>query len=199
MNKIITTLIAILVIMGAMILGVALYLPKNEDEEPTTVEKISEENIVDDCTDEYDEIQNKLIETNSQEEKISPNASITLNKYYTKCGHTSSKYMEVPEELVNKTKAELQEKYAGWEISKFTDSEIVLEKEEPGECGEHFIVREDNGKITIYEVLADGTEREYERTEIATEYLTETDKNNIKKGIIVNGKQDLNQLIEDFE
>lgn len=198
MNKVIITLISILVIIGAIIFGVALYTPKKE-EAPTTVERIAEENIVDDCTDEYDEIQNQMIETNAQEEKISPNASMTLNRYYTKCGHTASEYLEVPEELVNKTKNELQEKYAGWKVSKFTDSEIVLEKEENGECGEHYIVREDEGKVTIYEVLSDGTEKEYERTEIATEYLTETDKSNMEKGIIVNGKQNLNQLIEDFE
>ena len=43
------------------------------------------------------------------------------------------------------------------------------------------------------------SEKEYEETDIYTEYLTETDKNNIQKGIYVNGKQNLNQLIEDFE
>ena len=36
-------------------------------------------------------------------------------------------------------------------------------------------------------------------TDIATEYLTDTDKVEMEKGIEVNGKQNLNQLIEDFE
>ena len=74
-----------------------------------------------------------------------------------------------------------------------------MSKEEEGECGEHYIVRENNGKVTIYEILEDGSEKEYEITDIGTEYLTETDKINMQNGIRVNGKQALNQLIEDFE
>ena len=51
----------------------------------------------------------------------------------------------------------------------------------------------------IYNVQKDGTETEYEVTGITTQYLTDTDKINMEKGIEVNGKQNLNQLIEDFE
>ncbi len=36
-------------------------------------------------------------------------------------------------------------------------------------------------------------------TDIATEYLTDTDKIKMEKGIRVNGKQNLNQLIKDYE
>ena len=43
------------------------------------------------------------------------------------------------------------------------------------------------------------SEKEYEVTDISTEYITDTDKINMKNGIKVNGKQELNQLIEDFE
>ena len=53
--------------------------------------------------------------------------------------------------------------------------------------------------IVIYKLLEDGTEKEYEVTDISTEYITDTDKINMKNGIKVNGKQELNQLIEDFE
>ena len=37
------------------------------------------------------------------------------------------------------------------------------------------------------------------KTDISIEYLTESDKINMKDGIRVNSKQELNQLIEDFE
>ena len=53
--------------------------------------------------------------------------------------------------------------------------------------------------VTIYQVLEDGIEQELETTGITTEYLPDTDKINMKNGIQVNGKQELNQLIEDFE
>lgn len=62
-----------------------------------------------------------------------------------------------------------------------------------------YIIKDNDGKVTIYEILEDGSNKEYEVTDISTEYLPETDKMNIKNGIQVNGKQNLNQLIEDFE
>lgn len=197
MNKTIMTIIAIIVIIGAIIIGVQICKPNKEQEDIIT--KVSDEKIEDDCTDEYQEIQEEMLQANSTEEKISPNCFITMKKTYNKCGHTTSEYIAIPKELVNKTKEDLEEKYTGWTIDKFSDTQIVISKKEEGECGEHYIVKDKDGKVVIYKLLEDGTENEYEVTDISTEYITDTDKINMKNGIKVNGKQELNQLIEDFE
>lgn len=197
MNKTIMTIIAIIVIIGAIIIGVQICKPNKEQEDIIT--KVSDEKIEDDCTDQYQEIQEEMLQANSTEEKISPNCFITMKKTYNKCGHTTSEYIAIPKELVNKTKEDLEEKYAGWTIDKFSDTQIVISKKEEGECGEHYIVKDKDGKVVIYKLLEDGTENEYEVTDISTEYITDTDKINMKNGIKVNGKQELNQLIEDFE
>ena len=197
MNKTIMSIIAIIVIIGAIIIGVQICKPNKEQEDIIT--KVSDEKIEDDCTDEYQEIQEEMLQANSTEEKISPNCFITMKKTYNKCGHTTSEYIAIPKELVNKTKEDLEEKYVGWTIDKFSDTQIVISKEEEGECGEHYIVKDKEGKVVIYKLLEDGTENEYEVTDISTEYITDTDKINMKNGIKVNGKQELNQLIEDFE
>ena len=197
MNKTIMSIIAIIVIIGAIIIGVQICKPNKEQEDIIT--KVSDEKIEDDCTDEYQEIQEEMLQANSTEEKISPNCFITMKKTYNKCGHTTSEYIAIPKELVNKTKEDLKEKYAGWTIDKFSDTQIVISKKEEGECGEHYIVKDKEGKVVIYKLSEDGTENEYEVTDISTEYITDTDKINMKNGIKVNGKQELNQLIEDFE
>ena len=202
MNKTIMSIIAIIVIIGAIIIGVQICKPNKEQEDIIT--KVSDEKIEDDCTDEYQEIQEEMLQANSTEEKISPNCFITMKKTYNKCGHTTSEYIAIPKELVNKTKEDLKEKYAGWTIDKFSDTQIVISKKEEGECGEHYIVKDKEGNaLEAFRhrigLLEDGTEKEYEVTDISTEYITDTDKINMKNGIKVNGKQELNQLIEDFE
>ena len=200
MNKIILVMISIIVILGAMITAVVIYTPKEAQKETETeVTEISEEEILDECTDEYEAMQNELIATTVEEEKISPNAFLTKKITYTGCGHTTSQYSEIPEEMVNLTKTGLQEKYPEWTVEKFSDTEIILSKEEAGECGEHFVIRDEEGVIVIYEILENGTEKEYEKTDISTEYITETDKINLQNGVYINGKQELNQFIEDFE
>ncbi len=84
-------------------------------------------------------------------------------------------------------------------MESFASNEVILYQEKQGNCGEHYMVKDKEGQVAIYQVLEDGTEKELEVTGITTEYLPETDKINMKNGIEVNGKQDLNQLIEDYE
>lgn len=200
MKRVIVALVCGIVIVGAIFTAVLLKNNNTKEAKEEQVTKLAEENIVDDCTDEYEQLeQQNMLTVNSEEEKISPNCSFTLETYYKKCDHTISQYIELPKSLVNKTKNELEDMYLDWEVKKFSSNEIILYKESELECGEHYMVREKDGRITVYRIAEDGTEEEYEQLEISTEYLTETDKINIQNGIQINGKQDLNQFIEDFE
>ena len=199
MNKTIIILLSVIILITAIITGGIIYNSRENEMSEEIITKVAEENIVDECTDEYQQMQDEILETNAEEEKISPNCFIIFKTFYKQCGHETSQHLEIPEELVNKTKEELEEKYNEWNIEKFSDTEIILSKDEEGRCREHYIVRDNNGKVTIYEILEDGSEKEYEVTDISTEYLTDTDKINMEKGIEVYGKQNLNQLIEDFE
>ena len=101
--------------------------------------------------------------------------------------------------LVNKTEEDLKREYPYWQIEKYSSNEIILYKEFNSNCGQHFLVKGDEGKITVYKVNENGEEEVYEKTEISVEYLSETDKIKIMEGIKVNGIEELNQLLEDFE
>ncbi len=102
-------------------------------------------------------------------------------------------------EIVNKTKDEIQGVYSAWYIDKFSNNEIIISRSFESQCGEHYVVRDKNGKVAIYLLSGDGTESELQETQIATEFLTETDKIELQNGIRANGKQELNQVIENFE
>lgn len=189
----------IIVIMIGIVTGIILYNTKQKDKNDNNmieneINKISEK-LTDDCINEYiDEI-----ETNSNEEKISPNCLLILKRYYDECQHTINEYVDIPQDLVNGTEYDLKKEYPYWEIEKFSSTEIVLYKEFNSNCGQHFILKEDNGKITVYKINENSEEEVYEKTEISLEYLSETDKIKIKDGIKVNGIEELNQLLEDFE
>lgn len=161
--------------------------------------KVSEV-ILDDCTDEYEIMQEEVSKANSNnEEKVSPNCKLILTRYYKECKDSINEYLQVPEPLVNCTKNELQEQYKEWKIKEFTTNQVVLYKEFEGNCGEHYILKNDAGKISIYKLLENGKESLYEKTNIYIEYLPEKDKIAIEDGLRVNGKEKLNKLIESFE
>lgn len=193
MNKVIITILSIIVLMISILVGIQVFKTQNNNITEHQIAQISEE-IEDDCTEEWKELyeQNTMnLQVNTQENiRLSPNCSFTFQTHYTGCGHTSRKYMNIPQQLVNKTEEELQELYNEWKIKTFTTNEVILEKEETGECGEHYVLRDVDGKIVIY-VIKDGKEEEYEKTEISTDYLTETDKITMKEGLKVNRKREL--------
>ena len=200
MKRVIITMISIVVVIGAIVTAIAIRSEKKQEEPQTIVTEVAEEEILDDCTDEYEQMQNQnLLETNSDEEKISPNCSFTIRTYYKGCGHITTEYNNIPDELVNKTETELNEMYPEYMVETFKSNEVIVYVEQEGECGEHYLVKDLDGKVVIYEKLSDGTERLLEETSITTDYLPETDKIQMKNGIEVNGKQELNQLIEDYE
>ena len=196
-------LVVAIIIIG-IIAGLAIY-NKNEKSQNNIIEneinKVSEK-ITDECTEEYEELERQAkldIETNSSEEKISPNCLITLKRYYNECQHTINEYIDIPQNLVNGTEEDLKKEYSNWEIQKYSSNEIILYREFDSNCGQHFILKNDNGKITIYKINEEMQEEVYEKTEISVEYLTETDKVEIQNGIRVNGVEELNQLLENFE
>ncbi len=200
MNRIIVILATILVIIGAVIVGVMIFNQEGDSQQNTIVEDISEkENTVNEVENVINNTETNFIETNSSEERISPNAFITFKQTYKECGHTTSEFVEVPQEFVNLSEEELKEKYTDWTVEKFSDTDIVLSKEVEGSCDEHYVVRDVDGTVIVYKILENGSEEEYMVTDIATEYLTDTDKIEIEEGIKINGKQNLNQLLEDYE
>ena len=191
--------IAIIFVTIAIILCVYILFDKKEigEEEIDNNVYISEV-IEDECTEEYEQYKNATTVA-ATEEKLTANAILILKKYYQNCEHTINEYVELPQELVNMTEKEVQSEFADWEVIGFEKGKLTLYKEFNDVCGEHFKLKVEDGKVVIYIVNTDGSESLYEKTNISSEYLTETDLINIQEGLEIYGKEELNQLIEDFE
>ena len=194
--KIIIPIILSIIII-AIITNIIIYNKKDENKIPESNTYVSEV-IEDECTEEYINEQNTTTVV-STEEKVAANAILILKKYYTKCEHTVNEYVELPQELVNMTKKDVEAYYSDWKVIGFEQGKITLYKEFNDTCGEHFKLKIEDGKVVVYIVNKDGTESIYEKTSIPSEYLTETDLINMQNGLEVYGKEELNQIIEDFE
>lgn len=196
-NKTMMIIVAILLSISTIYIIYAIFRDEDVYENGEKNTKISEV-IEDECTEEYVE-QEEIENVSSVEEKVSANAILVLKKYYTKCEHTLNEYVELPQELVNMTEEEVKEQYPDWEVIGFTPEQIILYKEFEDVCGEHFKLKVEDGKVSVYIVNSDGTESLYEKTDISSEYLTETDLINMENGLEIYGKEELNKIIEDFE
>lgn len=194
--KIIISIILSIIII-AIITNIIIYNKKDGNKIPESNTYVSEV-IEDECTEEYINEQNTTTVV-STEEKVAANTILILKKYYTKCEHTVNEYVELPQELVNMTKKDVEAYYSDWKVIGFEQGKITLYKEFDDTCGEHFKLKIEDGKVVVYIVNKDGTESIYEKTSIPSEYLTETDLINMQNGLEIYGKEELNQIIEDFE
>lgn len=193
----------IIIILIGIILGflTGLYLYKiNHIDTSELKQKIAI--IEDECTEIAELEENgelDLVRTNSGEEKASPNCILTLKTYYNVCGHLIEKKENIKKTEVNMTEEELKNKFQEWEVQKFTSTEIILYKEVNEFCDEHFLLKEQDGYITIFKLNQDNSAEFFQTTEIPTEYLTEEDLTKIKQGITVYTEKELNKTLEDFE
>lgn len=193
------TIIIIGIILG-FLTGIYLYKINQVDDNRQT-QKIAEE-IEDECTEIAkldDDGLLDLVRTNNEEKKISPNCVLTLKIYYEVCGHLIEKKENIKETEVNMTEEQLKEKFNEWEIQKFASTEIVLYKQVGEFCNEHYLLKEKDGYIAIYQLDKDNNQSLIEITDISTEYLAKEDLENIRNGITIYTKKELNSVIEDFE
>ncbi len=194
------TIIAIVIvgIILGFLTGIYLYRINKMDDEQEYIAKT----IEDECTaiGELDEEElANLIQTNNEEEKTSPNCIITLKVYHEACQHLIEKRQNIEEAEVNMTEEELKERFSDWEVQKFTPTEIVLYKEVNEFCNEHYLLKEEDGYITIYKLDENENAEFFDTTEIPTEYLAEEDLEQIRNGIKVYTQKELNKTLEDFE
>lgn len=188
--------ILIIGLAASFILGLYLHKLNKIDEQiafEAEYRKMETENII-------KEAESILKETSSGENKTSPNTRLIEKIYYNDCGHLVETENNMKKEFINKTEAEFQIEYIGWEIQKFTSSEVVVYKEVNDFCQEHYILKDAEGEIVVYALDKYDNEKEIIReTGIQTKYLSEVDIENLKNGIKVCGNKELNQLLEDFE
>lgn len=181
----------------AILIGWYMYRINNISE--NEAQQLAQKPIIkieDECT-EFAKFES--IQTNANNEKISPNANLIVQKYYKDCFHTTKDYVELPKELVNMTEDELKEYYGNWTVKEFSKDTITLYKEFNGICNQHYVLREKDGYVAIFTIDEEDIEHYIKSTGIAIQYLSEKDLENLKDGIKVFGNDRLQQALEDFE
>lgn len=189
------------VTMFALGISIGLYANmKTINEEKTQITKLdSVQDIVTQTVQEEQNTKYNVEEVNNElQEKVSPYAKITIEKFYTQCGHTTVDIIDVPKELINLTESELKEKYNGWEMQKFNSKEIYLYREIDANCLSHFVIREKDGYIAVYNIVSDELTTLKEITDIEILELRDEDKEAIEAGVDIYGQAELQSFIEDF-
>lgn len=160
------------------------------------------EKVTDECTEEWAEYLASLeniTQANSKDSVLSPNAKIIFKDYYKSCGHIETVEEKASEEVVNLYEQQIREIYSDYELEDFSQEEVSFYKEVDGMCDKHYLLIEEEGYLAIYKLENSGDKTLISKTNISSEYLTETDNVQLKQGMYVYGLDELNRALEDFE
>ena len=204
MSKILKAFLTIVVFIIGLSVGMYYGITSNEPEEEVlkkpndsiqdvVIKNVQTENKIKEVEESGDKV-----EVMADQERISPYAQMIIEKKFSKCGHTTYSCLDVPKELINLTKEELEKKYSGWDVKEFSAEEITLYRLIEANCEDHYVLKEKEGYIAVYNELTEEISNLIEKTEIDVNLLREEDKNDLEDGIRIYGKEELTSLIEDF-
>ncbi len=131
---------------------------------------------------------------------IEPEASLTLERFYTRCQHSLQDEMVIDTRHVGLAKEELKFSYPSWEMVEFSPDQVMLTVDIDGYCPNHFILLEEEGYLVVYRSEKEtGALYPVEVTHIRMEWLSQDMQEKVHVGLVVDTLEELEHLIENWE
>lgn len=191
---IIGILVAILLLIG-IIAGIWVYQKDNAQDSNI----ISNTQLAKEEEQKNREVKENSLSTSATQEKVSPNCMLLEKQYFKGCDHIIKTAKDIPEKCINYSKEQFEKAYQDWKIEEFSSNHITVYQEKNGFCNEHYVIRENDGVLSIYNKNENGEESLVENTQIQTMYLPEEDLKRLEQGIEAVGNTQLHSILEDFE
>lgn len=138
--------------------------------------------------------------TEQEPEVITLETLLVFERFYKGCQHRKMEQCNVSLDHIGLSKSEFAQLYPTWEIKEFTPSKIWLKKEINTYCPEHYIIKDKNGCIAIYQPLEDNDGIWLiEQTKVNTALLDMKTQNRIREGIVVDSIEEIEGLIENWD
>ena len=180
-------------IIAGITLGIIVHIFNDTSMEQGMIEEVENVNKI------AKRNETNIIVTSSNEIKTSPNAYLVFETYYKGCGQDVISKKKIPSGDVNQNEAYFSKSYPDWRIKSFSSEKVEFYREKNNMCDYHYIIKENDGVIAIYNVDSNGNMTLKENTDIETKYLPEEDVELLKKGIKAHGDNELLEKLSDYE
>ncbi len=140
------------------------------------------------------------IETISKIDKIGINTNFNIIDKYTLCNHVITENIPIDKTVINKNYDDISQMYPDYMINTFNQNEVELEKSINEFCPYHYLLIEENDKVSVYREIDENSKDLVEILDIDIGTLRQADRYMFQTtGIKIYGKNELYQLIEDFD
>ena len=122
---------------------------------------------------------------------------------YLLCGEKMVKketiYDTSLDDLKIKEKNKQEKEMQTYEIQEESNEKLIYYRKLNQNCPNHFVVKLENGKIVVYNIVSDIVKTKYQEIDIQTETIRPELMEELNVGIKANNLQELNFIIEDLE
>lgn len=119
---------------------------------------------------------------------------------YTPCEHHLTRRVELPQELVGKTRAEIEGAYDQWRVTEFLPKEVTMEQNMDIYCAQHMVLMPDeSGILAVFENKYGDALAFIQSTEISLETLPDAIQEEVRPGKGFDDMTALEQWLESVE
>lgn len=133
---------------------------------------------------------------------IEEDTKIIFRTLYTQCQTVEEEVQNPVEEFIGLTEIGLEKyieaNHLKWDIIRFTKGEVILLEKKEQMCPNHFLVSVKDGYIAVYQYNEEGEKVLVEKTSIPISILPSVDQQKLNRGILLNTRKEVNQLLEDY-
>lgn len=116
------------------------------------------------------------------------------------CGHNLVSYRAATPQEVGLSREQVEDMYSSWDIKEFSASIVWLCERVDGYCPNHYVIKDNDGRIAIYRPLEDGRGFYLIRqTSIDTAFLNADLQERVKEGWVVDSLEQVEQLVESWD
>lgn len=130
---------------------------------------------------------------------LSANADVKWEYYYIKCFHTEYIETKAEKDMIGKTGKEIATLY-GAQLVVFKPNKIVLRKEINYYCPNHYILKKDGDKISVYKTKSGSSDLELiKKTGFSFDSLNDNLKTEVENGKVFDTLEDIEYFLEDLD
>ncbi len=134
---------------------------------------------------------------------VTPNTTIEYIFYYLKCGHKVKKVSKASKDMVNLSEekfiSSIKRSHPDWRVTSFSYKNIVIEIDKEHLCPNHYVIGVKDDNIAIYKIDIEGElVLDSVLSDTSISLLKPIDQQRLKEGIIVDSKEEISRILEDF-
>ncbi len=185
----------VLLFLG-LVVGYNIFKPKKTFNMPMTLAQVQAAEPQTQETVEYQTVSAQPPQANIA--KITPTTNMVYTYLYKQDGNKETTEEFPPYFLIGLTEEELSDTFSGWDILKFSEEEILMQKTVEGKSNQYYVIGIENGYVAVFYETPINGERLKEVTDTPIDALSNDELRRLKAGVYVSGNEQLYLALQDY-